>query len=194
MSNSTTDSLESLRALLDETSLPPVHAWNPALTRDIDMRIARNGDWFYQGSKIERKRMVKLFSTVLRLDEDGHTYLVTPQERLRICVEDAPFTAVLLHKEGEGKRQALVFTLNTGEKVLAGEHHPIVVEYPKPDGEPSPYVLVRDKLRALISRSVFIELAQLAQYGVAMPRLTEQAGAEELGVFSDGCFMPLAIE
>jgi len=146
------------------------------------MRIARNGDWFYNGSIIARKRMVNLFSSVLRCDSDGETYLVTPQERLRIKVEDAPFTAVLLHKEGAGENQGLVLITNTDDKVLAGSQHPIVVEYKRPDGEPSPYILVRDNLRALISRSVFIELANLA----------DNKGGE-IGVYSDGYFMPLAL-
>lgn len=187
MTTSELDSLVALQDLLTATDLPPVHNWHPDVTRDIDMRIARNGEWFYNGGVIARKRMVKLFSTVLRVDDDGETYLVTPVEKLRIIVEDAPFTAVLLHKEGDGEKQALVLTTNTGDTVLAGEQHPIVVEYTRPGGEPSPYILVRDKLRALISRSVFIELAELAEPNQG------QAGKEEtIGVLSDGFFMPLA--
>jgi len=178
------DNLDALKDLLSADSLPPVHTWHPEVTRDIDMRIARNGEWFYNGGVIARARMVKLFSTVLRMDADGETYLVTPAEKLRIIVEDAPFTAVLLHKEGVGNKQGLVLTTNTGDKVLAGEDHPIVVEYKQPGGEPSPYIVVRDKLRALISRSVFIELAELA----------ETNNEQELGVFSDGFFMPLATQ
>lgn len=205
-------SLDALQDLLSTTSLPPVHEWHPEVKRDIDMRIARNGDWFYNGGLIARKRMVKLFSNVLRVDDDGETYLVTPAEKLRISVEDAPFTAVLLHKEGTGKHQGLVLTTNAGDKVLAGEHHPIVVEYTRPGGEPSPYILVRDRLRALISRSVFIELAELAEPAEHIQpqnleqaqdqaqvqeqgrkRTQEQGGAKAtFGVFSDGVFMPLA--
>jgi len=186
------DPIASLRAALDSTNLPPVHQWHPETTREIDMRIARNGDWFYQGSRIHRERMVRLFSTVLRCDDDGSTYLVTPQERLKIQVEDAPFTAVLLHKEGQAENQHLILTTNTGDKVLAGEHHPIVVEYSQPDGEPSPYILVRDRLRALISRSVFIELAQLAEPAPAGRMQNAQSENQEWGVYSDGFFMPLA--
>jgi len=179
---SKTDSLEALKDQLTGAKLPPVNSWHPELTRDIDLRIARNGDWFYNGTVIARKRMVNLFSTVLRRDSDGETYLVTPQERLRIQVEDAPFTAVLLHKEGAGEKLCLVFTTNTDNKILAGRQHPIVVEYKRPDGEPSPYILVRDNLRALISRSVFIELANLAD-----------SKGDKFGVYSDGYFMPLAL-
>jgi len=179
---STNDKLEALKNLLSAKDLPPVHSWHPDVTRDIDMRIARNGDWFYNGSVISRKRMVKLFSSVLRVDDDGYTYLVTPAEKLRITVEDAPFTAVLLHKEGDGEKQGLVLTTNTGDKVLAGKRNPIVVEYTRPDDEPSPYILVRDRLRALISRSVFFELAEMAH--------TSPDGS--IGVYSDGFFMHLA--
>lgn len=144
------------------------------------MRIARNGDWFHEGSRIDRSRMVRLFSTVLRKDGDD-TYLVTPQERLLIEVEDAPFTAVLLEQQHDEQGvPGLVFTTNLGETVLADEQHPIVVRYTTPDGEPSPYVRVRGRLQALISRAVFMELADLA---------IEQDG--RLGVVSRGYFMPL---
>lgn len=179
-----TDSDSRLLSIFDaisEQSLPPVNAWQPAKTRSIDMRIARNGDWYYQGSLIKRQRMVKLFSTVLRVDDDGHTYLVTPQERLKITVEDAPFTAVLLEQHGAPQAMTLVFTTNVGDQVIADEQHPITVIYDKPTGEPSPYVLVRDRLRALISRSVYYELADLAE---------ERNGV--IGVESRGCFMGLS--
>jgi hypothetical protein len=179
-----TDSDSRLSSIFDaisEQSLPPVHAWEPANTRSIDIRIVRNGDWFYQGSLIERPRMVKLFSTVLRVDDDGHTYLVTPQERLKITVEDAPFTAVLLEQHGAPQAKTLVFTTNVGDQVIANEQHPITVTYDAPGGEPSPYVLVRDRLRALISRPVYYELADLAE---------ERDGV--IGLKSRGFFMRLS--
>lgn len=178
------ESEAQLLALMDSIAaqaLPPVHAWQPSKTRSIDIRIARNGDWFYQGSKIERPRMVKLFSTVLRVDDDGHTYLVTPQERLKITVEDAPFIAVLLERHGAPEADTLVFTTNVGDQVIADENHPIVVKYDKPGGEPSPYVLVRDRLQALISRSVYYELAEMA---------VERDGS--FGLKSRGHFMRLS--
>ena len=121
----TQDSLDAIADAVSMSSLPPVHLWNPSVTRTIEMRIARNGDWFYQGSQIHRMRMVKLFSTVLRVD-DGQTYLVTPQERLAIEVEDAPFTAVLVEQHG-GDSSSLVFTLNTDDKVIAGTDHPCLL-------------------------------------------------------------------
>lgn len=175
-----TGSLDTLAETLSAKSLPPVHLWNPDVTRDFDMRIERNGDWFYLGSKINRIRMVKLFSTVLRVD-NGQTYLVTPQERLRIVVEDAPFTAVLVEKQGAGDKQSLIFTTNLGDEVIADKRHPVSVEYKEPGGEPSPYVVVRDSLKARISRAVFYQIAQWSE---------ERAGA--LGVLSRGHFMPLS--
>lgn len=162
-------------------SLPPVHDWRPESTRDIDIRIARNGDWFYEGSHIQRSRMVKLFSSVLRVDDDACTYLVTPHERLRITVEDAPFVAVTVERHGAPKASTLVFTTNVGDQVIADAEHPVHVEYPGVDGEPSPYVLVRGKLRALLSRVVFYQLAEWAE---------ERGGI--LGVESSGVFMPLS--
>lgn len=173
-------SLLDIANAISGKSLPPVHAWQPATTRDVDIRIARNGDWFYQQSRIDRPRMVKLFSTVLRVD-DGETFLVTPQERLRIVVEDAPFTAVLVEQHGVPDAKALVFTTNIGDKVIADEQHLITVDYSTPGGDPSPYVLVRDSLKALISRAAFFQLADWAE---------ERSGV--LGVESRGCFMVLS--
>ncbi|MFK7860308.1 MAG: DUF1285 domain-containing protein [Granulosicoccus sp.] len=174
-------SLDKIADAISLHSLPPVHDWQPECTRDVDIRIARNGDWFYQGSRIDRARMVKLFSTVLRVDDDNDTYLVTPQERLRIVVEDAPFTAVLVEQHGAPEAATLVFTTNVGDQVIADIDHPVCVEYAEPGGEPSPYVLVRDRLRALISRPVFYQLAEwaISRDGV-------------LGVESSGAFMRLS--
>ena len=173
--------LQRIADALSLKSLPPVNDWHPDTTRDVDIRIARNGDWFYEGSLIERTRMVKLFSTVLRVDDDGHTYLVTPQERLRITVDDAPFTAVLVEQHGVPEAVTLVFTTNVGDTVIADAEHPIIVNYAAPDSEPSPYVLVRGGLQALINRSVFYQLADWAQ---------ERDGI--IGVESSGVFMPLS--
>jgi len=151
--------LELIADAVSVHSLPPVHDWQPETTRDVDIRIARSGDWFYQDSRIDRMRMVKLFSTVLRVDDDHQTYLVTPQERLRITVEDAHFTAVLVERHGAPDACTLVFTTNIGDQIIADAGHPVQVEYKQAGGEPSPYLLVRDRLRALISRSVFYQLA-----------------------------------
>ncbi|NNF79516.1 MAG: DUF1285 domain-containing protein, partial [Rhizobiales bacterium] len=104
--------------------LPPVHLWNPAYTGDLDMRIAADGSWFYQGTPILRERMVRLFSTILRKDDDGRTYMVTPQEKYGITVDDAHFTAVEMQVENEGPNQILLLRTNLDEIVAVGEEHP----------------------------------------------------------------------
>ena len=178
--------LAALHDAISERALPPVHEWRPTETRDLDLRIARDGQWYHEGRPIRRERMVRLFSTVLRVDEDEatgrtETFLVTPQVRLRITVDDAPFTAVALERHGAPEAPALAFTTNVGERVVADAEHPITVEYADPGADPRPYVLVRDRLRALISRSVFIELADHV----------EEGADGTLGVVSRGTFMPL---
>lgn len=164
-------------------ALPPVERWHPAHCGEIDIRIARDGTWFYRGTPIGRHRLVRLFSTVLRKDADGF-HLVTPAEKLRIAVEDAPFLAVLLRREGEGRNQRLVFTTNVGDETAAGPDHPIRVATRGPRDEPAPYVHVRGGLEARIARAVFYELADLAVPG-------EGDGDTMLGVWSDGVFFPL---
>ena len=146
---------------------------------DIDMRIARDGTWFYLGSPINRKPLVKLFSTVLRLEEDGEYYLITPVEKARIKVDDAPFTAVEMTVTGEGKSRQLTFRTNIDEVATIDADHPLRVSIDGETGEPSPYILVRDNLEALVVRSVFYDLVDLA----------EDIGGDKLGVWSSGiCF------
>lgn len=154
---------ESLRGETAGGRLPPVHKWHPAHEGEIDIRIARDGSWHYQGSPIERERMVRLFSTILRRDPDGEFYLVTPAEKLRIRVEDAPFVAVEMAVQGEGAERRLVFRTNVNDVVTADAEHPIRVETDPASGAPAPYILVRDRLEALIGRSVFYELVELAE-------------------------------
>jgi hypothetical protein len=137
--------------------LPPVHLWNPAHCGQIDIVIKRNGLWFHEGAPIGREALVRLFSTVLRKDPDGYV-LVTPVEKLAITVEDAPFIAVRVDREGE----ALRFLTNVGDAVEAGPDNPIRVEMDAATGEPRPYVHVRRRLEALIARPVFYELAEMA--------------------------------
>lgn len=138
--------------------LPPVHLWNPPNCGDIDIRIRKDGVWFHEGTPIGREALVRLFSTVLRKDEDG-IYLVTPVEKLRIQVEDAPFVATRVDREGESLR----FTTNVGDEVEAGPENPIRVEMDPRSGEPRPYLHVRRGLEALIARPVFYELVEMAE-------------------------------
>lgn len=165
--------------------LPPVHSWNPPYCGESQMRIRRDGTWEYRGSPIRRPALVRLFSTILRRDEDGRYYLVTPVEKLGIEVDDAPFLAVRLDAEGgRGPDAVLRFTTNVGDETVAGPETPIRVETNPRTGEPSPYVLVRARLEALIARPVFYELVE---------RGVEKAGPDGPvpGVWSRGQFFPL---
>ena len=155
----------ALQTLLDaagDRSLPPVERWNPPREGDIDIRIAANGDWYHEGGLIRRFAIAKLFATILRVD-DGEHFLVTPAEKLKIRVDDAPFVATDMETDGEGRARRILFTTNVDDVVLADAEHPIVVEDRK--GEPRPYVVVRRGLRALIARSVFYRLVDLAEPG-----------------------------
>lgn len=168
---------------LEAKGLPPVHLWNPDFCGDIDMRIARDGSWFYMGTPIGRKPMVKLFSTIIRRDGDDY-FLVTPVEKVGIRVDDAPFVAVGLRVSSEGEAQVLHFTTNVEEEVAAGVEHPLRVELNEQTDEPAPYVHVRSNLEALIHRNVFYQLVELAV-------LREIDGQGWLGVWSGGVFFPL---
>jgi uncharacterized protein len=173
-------SLADIARLAADRKLPPVDQWNPAHCGPSDMRIARDGTWFHQGSPIGRPAMVRLFSTILRREPDGRHVLVTSVEKLDIEVEDAPFVAVELKSEGEGRERRLAFRLNTGDMVVAGPDHALRFETGQ-DG-PHPYLRVRGGLEALVARPVYYELAELA--------LAE--GAEPPGLWSDGAFFPMA--
>ncbi len=156
-------------------NLPPVELWDPEYCGEIDMRICRDGSWHYMGSLINRERMVKLFSTVLRCD-DGNFFLVTPVEKVGIQVDDAPFLAV----EMERKDDHIIFRTNMDDYVRVDEDHPIKVIKNKKTGEPSPYVRVRGHLDALMTRSVYYLLADHAE-----------EHDSQLGVWSGGTFFPL---
>ena len=163
--------------------LPPVHLWNSDFCGDIDMRIARDGTWFYTGTPIGRPPMVRLFSTILRHDEDGKYYLVTPVEKVGIKVDDAPFLAVTMQATGSGREQVLGFTTSVGDDTIAGAEHPIRFEVDAATGEPAPYVHVRARLEALIARAVFYDLVELG-------REEMHQGKNWFGVWSSGIFFP----
>lgn len=150
---------------------------------DFDFRIARDGTWFYRGSPIGRKSLVRLFSTVLRRENDGSYWLVTPAERGRITVDDAPFVALEMVVKGEGREQNLAFRTNVEDWVTADIDHPIRVEIGV-DGSPSPYIRVRGTLDALICRSVFYQIVNLAQ-------MQQNGGRPELGIWSSGIYFSL---
>jgi uncharacterized protein len=169
-------SLAEIARLAEERRLPPVEKWNPSHCGDSEMRIARDGTWFHQGSPIGQPAMVRLFSTILRREADGGFVLVTPVEKLTIEVEDAPFVAVELKSEGESEDRTLAFRLNTDDLVVAGPEHNLRFE-----AGPHPYLEVRGGLDALVARPVYYELAEIA--------LSE--GKEPPGVWSAGIFFPL---
>ena len=150
---------------------------------DLDMRIARDGTWYYRGSPISRPALVKLFASVLRREPDGRYWLVTPAERGRIEVEDVPFLAVALTVEGEGREQKLIFQTNLDDIVTAGPDNPLRVETAA-SGEPAPYILVRDNLEARLARSVFYDLVEFG-------REEPNGETSQFGVWSSGRFFRL---
>ncbi len=138
--------------------LPPVDSWNPPFCGDIDMRIARDGTWFYMNSPIGRKPLVRLFSTILRHDADGKYYLITPVEKVGIVVEDAPFLAVSMEALGQGREQVLRFVTNCEDGVEVNAEHPLRFEAEAQTDGLRPYVLVRGRLEALVNRAIFYDL------------------------------------
>ena len=172
------------RGALQRRAPSPVHLWNPELSGEMDMHITRDGTWYHEGDPIERKALAQLFSGILRLDDDGRYYLVTPVERWAIKVDDAPFVATRLQVEGEGQDQQLIFTTNLEDEVTVDAEHPIRVAVDSETQEPSPYVLLRGNLEALISRNLFYELVERAvEHSVD--------GHTCLGVWSTGEFFPI---
>ncbi len=156
---------------------PPEH-WSPPYCGELDLRIARDGQWYYQGEPIRRESLICLFASVLRREGERY-YLVTPVEKVGIQVEDAPFVAIDVEVEREGKAQRLTFLTGQGERISAGPGHPLRVAIAA-DGEPRPYLEVRAGLEALIHRNVFYRLAALAVSQGAV-----------CGVWSDGQFFAL---
>ena len=178
-------SAESLAEAAREAAkqgLPPVHLWNPEYCGELDMRIARDGTWYYLGTPIGRKRLVRLFSTILRRDGDDY-FLVTPVEKVGITVDDAPFVAVDFERAGAGRDQIVTFETNVGDVAPAGPDHPIRVKRDEKTGEPAPYVLVRANLEALIDRKSFYRLVDLCVH-------EDHEGARWFGLWSGGAFFP----
>ena len=159
-------------------------SWNPPFCGDIDMRIAVDGTWYYLGTPIGRRPLVKLFSSVLRGEEDGRYYLVTPIEKVGIKVDDAPLHAVEMAAEGAGAAQVLRFRCLTDEWVEAGNPHPLRFSR-SGHGTLRPYVHVRHRLEALIVRAVYYDL-------VALGCQEDVAGEQTFGVWSAGRFFPMA--
>lgn len=175
---------EVKKAADNAKGLPPVHLWNPPFCGDLDMRIGADGTWYYMKTPIGRKRLRRLFSTVLRRDEDGKYYLVTPVEKCGITVDDAPFVAVAMEVEGTGREQTLKFVTNVEDEVIAGPDHPLRFENESGTEGLKPYVHVRGRLEALVNRAVFYDLAEIGS-------VEPVEGEEMYGVWSGGEFFSI---
>jgi hypothetical protein len=163
-------SLADIARLAEERRLPPIERWDPPHCGHSRMRIARDGSWWHEGRPIRRPAMVRLFASILRREPGGEFVLVTPVEKLTVDVEEAPFVAVEMKSDGEGRDRRLAFRLNTDEAVVAGPEHPLRIDRGRP------YLAVRRGLDALLVRPVYYELAELA--------------LAEGGVWSGGAFFP----
>ncbi len=173
--------LEAMLRTQDKDRLPPVDSWNPPYCGDIGMAIGADGTWFYQGSPIGRKPLVRLFSRVLRRDPDGRHFLVTPVEKVDVAVADAPFLAVELEVLGSGRAQELIFRTNVDDVVRCGSERPLRFAPEEGTGGLKPYLLVRGRLEALVTRALYYDLVEMA--------VEDEAG--RLGVWSGGAFFPM---
>lgn len=177
------EGLASAAAAASKRGLPPVHLWNPPYCGEIDIRIARDGTWFHEGTPIGRAGLVKLFSGILKREVDRF-FLVTPVEKVGIRVDDAPFVAVDFTVTGEGAAQVLRFVTQVGDEVVAGPENPIRIARDGAEGEPAPYVHVRAGLEALIDRKSFYRLIDLGVH-------ESHEGKSWFGLWSSGRFFPV---
>ncbi len=182
MDKSQNSALEVLvKAAGGATGPRPVEAWNPPYCGDIGMAIGVDATWSYRGSPIGRMGLVKLFASILRKDADGRTYLVTPAEKVDVAIADAPFLAVEMAVSGEGREQTITFRTNVDDVVTVGLDHPLRFAVQPSSGGLKPYVLVRGRLEALVTRALYADLVALA---------SEESGT--LGLWSGGMWWPLA--
>ena len=187
MADAQTNRISGLEALIKAQAgkgPAPVEKWNPPYCGDIGMRIRSDGMWLYQGSPIGRMPLVKLFASVLRKDEDGKHYLVTPAEKVDVTVDDAPFLAVEMQVAGSGRDQKLTFRTNVDDIVEAGSDHPIRFEVERGSEGLKPYLIVRGRLEALVTRALYYDLVELT---------VEEArsGDRQLGIWSSSKFFPM---
>lgn len=173
----------TVRAASGSKGPPPVERWNPPFCGDIDMRIAADGTWFYNGTPIGRPALVKLFASILRKDPDRFV-LVTPVERIGIAVEDAPFLAVEMAVDGEGADREIAFRTNVDDLVRVDADHPIRFERDEAGGI-KPYIRVRGELWALVTRALTYDLIDLAEDREIDSTMT-------FGVSVRGTFYPIA--
>ena len=133
----------------------------------FDIRIATDGRWFHEGDEIHRIEMVKLFASVLSRDKTGDYWLVTPVEKGRIAVDDAPFIVCeMLHSSGADSRSNEIhFRTNLDENITLDAAHPILLRLTDESQNFRPYIEVRDGLLAKLSRPVYYQLAEHAEKG-----------------------------
>ena len=148
--------LAEIAALAAERKLPPLERWSPAETGDSLMRIAADGRWYHDGGEIARPAMVRAFASLLTRDRDGNHWLITPQQKLAIAVEDAALVAIDVRQDSD----ALAFRLNTDELVIAGPEHPLRVA--GSIETPAAYLAVRHGIEARLNRSTWLQLAEIA--------------------------------
>jgi hypothetical protein len=187
MSDAATNRIFGLEALLKAQAgkgPPPVERWNPPYCGDIGMKIRADGTWIYGGTPIGRMPLVKLFASVLRKDADGKHYLVTPVEKVDVDVADAPFLAVEMQVEGTAREQSLTFRTNVDDIVAAGPEHALRFAVEPGSLGLKPYLLVRGRLEALVTRALYYDLVELAVE-------EERDGARQLGLWSCGHFFAM---
>jgi len=178
--------LEAIAAGLprENKGLPPVERWNPPFCGDIDMRIAADGAWYYQGTPIGRPALVKLFASVLKREGDKY-FLVTPVEKVGIVVDDAPFLAVEMKFPTGDAGHVLQFRTNVDDWVTAGPGHALRFEQQPANGGLKPYLHVRRELWAKVTRALFYDL-------VALGEERDVGGKAMFGVSSQGEFFAMA--
>lgn len=181
---SLSDLAKAAKANAEGKGAPPVETWNPEFCGEMDLVIRADGSWWHEGTRISRDKLVKLFSTILRKDDDGRHYLVTPVEKIGIQVEKAAFIAARVDIKGAGQDQVIFFTTNVGDVIEAGTERPIRVETDPDSLEPAPFIKVRGGLEAYMRRPVFYELVDAASE-------IDVDGGKQLGVYSGGTFFPL---
>lgn len=178
------DLIAAAKLQAEGDTAPLVEKWNPEFCGEMDLTIRADGSWWHEGTPFTRDSLVRLFSTILRHDDDGHHYLVTPYEKIRIKVERAAFAAQRVDVKGEGQNQDVFFTTNVGEVIKLSAERPLRVETDPKTLEPSPFILVRGRLEALLTRPCFYELVDHA-----VERETPKGAV--LGVWSGGAFFAL---
>lgn len=179
--------LEDMMSEVPDRRPAPVESWHPPYCGDIGLKIRGDGTWLYRESPIRRPAMVRLFASVLRKDANGRTYLVTPAEKVDVEVEDAPFLAVDLDMLGQGREQQIAFRTNVDDVVVCGPEHPLRFAEQEPGKGLKPYVLVRGRLEALLTRALLHDLVALA---VEETREDQRV----TGVWSGGAFFPISVD